>query len=252
MKKLLKTTNIPLFTLLAGLIGFALRLWLFGAGVDEKGLLIANHPAGVMVWILTALVLVVLALGVRKLTDMPRYSQLFPASKLAAFGCILAAAGILYVNIRELLQVRDAITIVTLILGVVAAVSLLLLGACRWQGKRPVFWLQSAMTVYFMLHLVSQYRLWSSEPQLQVYFFPLLASVFMMLTAYHGAVLDGGKKGSRRWYVFSSQSALFFCCLSLQGTSWPFYLTMALWLGTGLCSLRAPAARAAEGEEESA
>lgn len=250
MNKLLKTTNLPFFTLLAGLIGFALRLWLFGTGVDEKGLLIANHPAGILVWILTALVMAVLALGVRKLTAVSRYSLLFPSSVFAGIGCILGAAGILYVNIRELLQVRDAITVVTLILGVVAAVALVLLGACRWQGKRPAYWLQSAMTVYFMLHLVSQYRLWSAEPQLQVYFFPLLASVFLMLTAYHGAVLDAGKKGNRRWYVFGSQSALFFCCLSLQGASWPFYLTMALWLGTGLCSLRNPAPQASQNEEE--
>lgn len=240
MNKIFKSTLLPVFTLICGLVGFGLRLWLFGAGMDEKGLLVAGHPAGILIWILTAIVIAVVALGVRKLMPIDKYHQLFPASIFAGIGCMLGAAGILYVNIREYLQVRDTITLVTLILGLLAAVALVLLGGCRWQGKRPAFWLQSVVTVYFMLHLVSQYRLWSAESQLQVYFFPLLASVFLMLTAYHGAVLDA-EKGSRRWYVFGSQCALFFCCLSLQGPSWPFYLTMALWLGTGLCSLK-PAA----------
>ncbi len=248
MKKMFRATYLPLFTLLAGVIGFALRLWLFGAGIDEKGLLIAGHPAGILVWILTALVMAMLALSTRKLDAVAKYSMLFPRSAFAGIGCILGAAGLLYVNIRELLQVQDVITIVTLILGLAAAVALLLLGACRWQGKRPAFWLHSVMTVYFMLHLISQYRLWSAESELQIYFFPLLASVFLMLTAYHGTVLDA-EKGSRRWYVFTSLSALFFCCLSLQGTSWPFYLTMGLWLGTGLCTLKPAAIQTSEQEE---
>lgn len=248
MKKLFKTTLLPLITLICGLIGFGLRLWLFGTGIDEKGLLVTGHPAGILVWILTAVVIAAVALGTRKLAPISKYSQLFPASIFACIGCVLGAAGILYVNIREYLLVRDVITLVTMILGLLAGVALVLLGVCRCKGKRPAFWLQSIVTVYFMLHLVSQYRLWSAEPQLQVYFFPLLASVFLMLTAYHGAVLDA-EKGSRRWYVFSSQCALFFCCLSLQGTSWPFYLTMALWLATGLCSLKAAEPQAKETEE---
>lgn len=237
MNKIFKPAILPLFTLIAGLIGFALRLWLFWTA-DDKGLLAATHPAGILVIILTALVLAVLALCVRTLAPMGKYQKLFPAWLLAGIGCIVAAAGILYVDIRDLIAQPDGITIATLVLGAVASAALLILGYCRWKGKHPSFWLQAAMTVYFMLHLVSQYRLWSSEPQVQVYMFPLLASVFLMLTAYQGAVLDAEKKGSRRGYVFANQAALFFCFLSLQGSSWPFYLAMAAWTATGLCSLK--------------
>ena len=249
MNKIFKPVLAPILALAAGVVGFFLRFWLFRTGIDDKGLLVTGHAADTACWILTALVILVLALCVRGLAPLGKYSQLFPARPLAGIGCILAAAGILYVNIRDLLQRQDAITVVTLILGVVAAIALLILGICRWRGGRPSFWVQSAMTIYFMLHLVSQYRLWSAEPQLSVYFFPLLASVLLMLTAYHGTVLDATKKGSRRWFVFSSQAALYFCLLSLQGSSWPFYLTMALWLATGLCSLKSPAAPTEESEE---
>lgn len=248
MNKIFKPAILPLFTLIAGVAGFGLRLWLF-LTVDEKGLLSATHPAGILVIILTAIVIAVLALCVRTLVPMGKYQNLFPAWLWAGIGCVVAAAGILYVNVRDLIAQPDVITIVTLVLGVVASAALVILGYCRWKGKHPSFWLQAAVTVYFMLHLVSQYRLWSSEPQVQVYLFPLLASVFLMLTAYHGAVLDAEKKGSRRWYVFSNQAALFFCFLSLQGTSWPFYLAMAAWTATRLCSLKPKKTHSSESED---
>ena len=239
MKKIFKPTLLPLFTLIAGVIGFGLRLWLFLTGVDDKGLLPEGHIASILSFVLTAIVLAVLVLCTYKLTPLGSYSKLFPAWLPAGIGCAAAAAGILYVNIRDLIAQPDVITIVTLVLGLVASAALLILGFCRLKGKHPSFWLQAAVTVYFMLHLISQYRLWSSESQITVYFFPLLASVFMMLTAYHGAVLDADKTANRRGYAFCNQTALFFCCLSLQGSSWPFYLAMAAWLGTNLCSMKA-------------
>jgi hypothetical protein len=249
MKKIFKPTWLPLFTLLAGAAGFGLRLWLLQSGIDHKGLLMADHPAGDLTFILTGIVLAVLALCVRTLMPMSNYRKLFPGRLIAGIGCVAAAAGILYVDIRDLLAQSDIITIVTTGLGVVAAACLLVLGWFRWKGKRPAFWLYSAVTIYFMLHLISQYRLWSSESQLQIYFFPLMASVFLMLTAYHNAVLAEQKNGSRRFYVFCNQAGLFFCFLSLHGTSWPFYLTMAVWLATGLCSLQPGKAISAESEE---
>lgn len=238
MKKIFKPTLLPLFTLLASLVGFGLRLWLFLTGTDDKGLLPANHIAGILSFVLAAIVLAVLVLCTRSLTPLSSYGKLFPAWLPAGIGCAAAAIGILYVNIRDLIARQDIITIVTLVLGLVAAAAFLILGFCRLKGNHPSFWLQAAVTVYFMLHLISQYRLWSNESQLQVYFFPLLASVFLMLTAFHGAVLDAEKKASRKGYAFFSQAGLFFCCMSLQGASWPFYLAMAAWLGTNLCSMK--------------
>ena len=44
--------------------------------------------------------------------------------------------------------------------------------------------------IYYMTHLIQQYLMWSAQSQLQVYFFPLMASVFLMLFAYHRAGLD--------------------------------------------------------------
>lgn len=231
------TSHISYFTLGTGVLGFLLRLWVYLDGNDEKGLLKTGHLGNTLCFILTAAVLVMLFLAVRPLKPIRSYPRLYPASLPAAAGCWAAACGILVTAVFEFLDKRDAITVATLVLGLLSAVSLVLLGIRRRSGQRPHFLLRSALTVYLMLHLVAQYRLWSAQPQLHLYFFPLLCSVFLMLTAYHGTILDA-QKGSRRWFVFCSQAALFFCCMSLTGDSWLFYLVMGIFCFTNLCSLQ--------------
>lgn len=232
-----KTKYLPVFTILTGLIGFALRRWLFETGVDEKGLLVASHPANALTFILTGIVLLAIYLSVRSLRKIRSHKKLYPASVLPLLGCIPAAAGVLLTAWYELQLQHDLITTVTLVLAVLGAVSLILLGVGRMRGLRPNFLMQALLTVYMMLHLVSQYRLWSSEPQLQVYCFQLLASVCLMLCVFHGTILDT-QVGSRRGFVFFNQAALFFCCMSLVGDSWWFYLAMGLFCATNLCSLK--------------
>ena len=236
MKKLTNPTFLPTFTLVAGIIGLALRMWLFFGGMDKKGLLNASHPANALTFILTALVLAVIFVSIRPLNAVDRYQQLFPGTRFPAIGCIVAAAGIIWVSFRDMHQRMDTITIISLILGLLAVGSLLMLARCRFKRIRPLCYYHAVITVYLMFHLISQYRLWSSEPQLQIYFFPLLASVFLMLSAYHSAVLDARKSG-RRWFVLCNQGALYCCCLSLWGDNWPFYLAMGVWAISGLCTL---------------
>ena len=245
MNRYLKPSCLPFMTLAAGILGLALRLWLMATGVDVKGLLVTTHPAHILVFVLTALVMGFLALAVRPLDALKHYTDLFPRKPLAGFGCIAAAVGILLVCLQDRSKRADMVTNVSLILGVLAAICLVLIAICRFNGRRPFFGLHCIVTLFMMVHLVSQYRLFSSEPQLQVYFFPLLGSVSLMLTAYYSAVLDA-RKSSRRWFVFCNQSALFFCCVSVCGESWLFYLTMAFWMFTGLCSLDMTAPEIAE------
>lgn len=236
MKKLIKPASLPIFTLSAGILGLVLRAWLFFGGTDEKGLLVSSHPANALTFILTAVVLVVLLLCIRPLHAVGRYHKLFPRTKFPAVGCVVAAVGIAWVNLRDLNLRTDAITMISLFLGILAFISLLVLASCRFKRVRPAFFLHMVVTVYLMFHLISQYRLWSAEPHLQVYFFPLLASVFLMLTGYHNSVLDA-RKSDRKWFVFCNQGALYCCCLSLWGDSWLFYLTMGFWMLSSLCSL---------------
>lgn len=247
MNKYMKPSYMPALTLLGGGLGLVLRAWLALAGTDEKGLLVTTHPAHILVFVLTALVLAAIFLCVRPLGALNRYPDLFPNGVLSGTGCIVAALGILWVSLREHSLRSDTVTTVCLFLGVLAAVCLIFVAIHRFRQRRPAFWFHVVITLFLMIHLISQYRLWSSEPQLQVYFFPLLSSVFLMLTAYYSTVLDA-KKTSRRWFVFCNQCALFFCCVSVWSDSWPFYLTMGFWMFTGLCRLDVPEAESTEEE----
>ena len=236
MKKLKNPIFLPIFTLLCGVLGLTLRVWLFFDGMDKKGLLSVSHPAHILTFVLTALVLAVIFVLVRPLGAVDRYQQLFPSARFPVFGCVVAAGGIVWVNFQDLQMRSDMITILSLVVGLLAVVSLLILAFHRLKRMRPPCYYHAVITVYLMLHLISQYRLWSAEPQLQIYFFPLLASVFLMLSAYHSAVLDA-RKSSRRWFVLCNQGALYCCCLSLWGDNWLFYLTMGVWVVSGLCTL---------------
>ena len=59
MKFDLKYNQLPLFTLLCGGLGVLLRIWLYATGLDDEGLLVTAHPAGILVLILTATVFLV-------------------------------------------------------------------------------------------------------------------------------------------------------------------------------------------------
>ena len=237
MKSLKQVKLFPWLMLGASILGIGLGLWLFSGGPDKKGLFVAAHPAITALFILTALTLLVLFLGVRKLEETMPYGKLFRPSVSAMAGCFVAAAGILVTDVYEMFfRTGDMITFLSCLAGIPAAGCLVFLGFCRKQGKRPHPLFHCCVTVYLMLHLISQYRGWSSEPQLIVYSFPMLASVFLMLSLYYRTTLDAGTK-KRKSFLFFNYGALFFCCIALCESNPIFYATMALYAATAGCSL---------------
>lgn len=236
MKHPIKIKYLPPFTLGCSILGFLLQVWLHATGYDSKGLLTENHPATVLTVILTGITIVSLFLWVHSMGHPPVYKELFPRSWIAFAGSMAAASGIILISYLEL-QNLNRVTLLSFILGFFAAVCLILLGCFRMQEKQPPMMLHAIVTVYMMLHVISQYRVWNSETQPQLYVYQLLASVFLILASYHRTALDG-RAGRRDLFVFFDQAALFFCCLSLVSDNWLFYLTMAFWTGTNLCSLK--------------
>ena len=115
--------------------------------------------------------------------------------------------------------------------------ALLLCAVCRWRGAQPHFLFHGLVSIFWVLRLVSQYRVWSPMPQLQTYIFQLLASVFIMLSCYQRTAFDANQ-GSRRRHTITHLAATFFSCLSvIQCQDWFLYATCALWAITNLCRL---------------
>lgn len=242
MKFPLKPYSLPFFTLSMGGIGLALHSWLFTGGLDEKGLLETGHIAGVLLFVLSAVVLALLFLTIRILRPVRRYCRLFPASVINAIGCALGAATLLYTSIAGFRSGADIFSRLLLPLGVAAAIALAYIAVCRYQGRMPLFYLSCIPTVYMMLRLVSVCRVWGAEPQLLQFFFPLMASVFLLLTCYQYSALIV-QAGSCSVFLFYNQAALFFCCISLN-TQWRiFFLGMAAWMAADMCTLHQPRKR---------
>lgn len=225
MKHPFSTKLLPYFTLIAGVTGFQLRAWLFSA-MDEKHLLPANHPAEPCLFLLTAIVLGVLFLSTRKLSVRPVSQKRLRSFELfAAFCYVLGGLGLIcFAFSGHVVKLAKLAVFASLAGGL-----MMVLGAVlKLIGKPLPFALPAVLTVVLMLNAVAQCQVWGSVPQLLLYFFPLLASVFLILTAYQKTVLTTGK-GNPALLLFFSQAAMFFCFVSLSSQQWPLYLGMLFW-----------------------
>lgn len=228
---------LPFFAIGTGLLGLLLRLWLLQTGLDDKGLLVANHPANYLVWILSVAVVACLFFGTWGLRGAPKYSFNFPAFIPGGAGTILAAVGILICTVAELAGNPDGFGFLMCIFGFLAAMALVFTGCCRCTGAHPSPIFHTVASIYLLLRLVWMYRQWSADPQMQDYAFQLLALVCLMLACHHRSAFDANM-GSRRAYAGFSLAALYFCIVALPGCdSMAFFLACTAWMGSNLCAL---------------
>lgn len=225
MKHPFRFSILPYFTMGAGGIGLCLRLWLYSA-TDEKGLLPARHPADTLLYILTALAIGILFLATRELCHTP-YRRSFRRIAETA-GNLLGAISFL---LHMLLRKQGTLVCIVCFAGMFL---LLLAAFFSYKKKALPYQLGVALTVVLMVFTVTQCRTWGSIPQTQHYVFPLLASIFLIFTAYHRTKL-AAKQNKRTNLAFFSQCALFLCCLSLN-TNPTLYFGMACWAAVQLFS----------------
>lgn len=225
MKHLFRLSYLPFFTAGAGIFGFILRLWLFAA-IDEKGLLPARHIACTLLYLLSALVLAVAFLSTRKSSAIPfpRKTMRIPHALAYAFTGIMMLITFFQGVTLSAVSLAKLATLVCACSAILSLITAFLI----WTGKPVIYPFPALFTVSLILITVALCQVWGAEPQLQIYFFPLLASVFSILTAYQATTLAAGQP-KRRLLAFFSQSALFFCCLSLNTYQWPLYLGLAFW-----------------------
>ncbi len=231
-----KPKYIPLIALGAGIVTFFLRFWLIATGIDHRGLFLPDHPANALSFVVLALGLGLMYLCLRPMTGKPSYEKMFPKSPIALLGSVVGGVSILYTTLLDFTQMQDTSALLCSVFGVLSALGILLAGVLRYRGKRPHVLCHSFVSIYMMVHLVCQYRQWSAEPQLQEYFFQMLSSVFLMITAYHRATLDS-LIGNRRWFVFFNYGCVLLCLSALQGENWVFYAGLGIWCATCNCSV---------------
>lgn len=237
MKVSVKPQLLKYLVLGAGGLGLILRVILYATGTDEKGLLVTGHWANVALWILTFAVAAVIILFTRTITGPEQYPDSHPVSFSGALGCFAALLGILITTISEFAEFSSTIHLVVWILGLCAAVSMGIIGFCRLTGGKPLFLFHAVVCLYFALRMVSQYQLWSSDPQLLDYCFYLCAYVGLMLTTYHQASFDSDMGRHRALWTLTLIT-VYLCCLSLKGNQDTLImLTGGIWAFTNLTSL---------------
>ena len=236
MKLSCKPGLLKLLTLTGGVLGLLLYRTLYQNGMDENGLLISGYWANTALWILTGLMAAALLVLTRSLRGPEEYRDAHPASVPGGISALALAAAIAIATVKEL-SADSMLHLFCGVLGFGAAVSLVCIGICRMAGGKPLFLCHAIVCGCFAVRMVSQYQVWSSDPQVQDYAFCLGAYALLMLTAYQQAAFEVDM-GSHRALWGVSLGAVYLCCVALPGTA-DFWLLLAagFWVFANLTSL---------------
>lgn len=214
---------LPFLALFLGLVCAGARWTLFRNHMDALGLLETGTYAELCVWLLTGLCLVLFALAARRGWEAGE-------NKLAAPGQMLGGLGIFLTALGNSGQMAGPVASLWKIMGLLAGVCLIVQGVCTLKKRRVPFLLPLAVCVFFLLHLIDNYRGWSSQPQLQKYLFDLLASLSLTFFSY----CDAARKvslGKPKTRIFSGLCAVYFCLAAIPGSPkfTVLYALCALW-----------------------
>ena len=234
MKKYLRYADV--FVLFSGALGLLLRLIISLGGTDAKGLYPKNHPAWIILCILSAGVVAVLWLLTRQVGADQRYKKNFPASRSGAICAALAAIGIAFTAFD--LFATDLLSIICFLTGIASMAGLLFTGYCRFLGKKPHFICHAAPAAFFALRLFLLGKDLGAETEVSRYLFEMLASVAMIPACYQLWGFDVGM-GKRENSLFWSLTAAYLCVVAIVGVeNWLLYVTCTAWLLTNTCSLQ--------------
>lgn len=214
-------------TLACGVACMLLRFVMMVYGFDEKGLLVSGHISMIISWVIAAAFLIGLFFGVKRIHGNGNFDQLFPASFFCGGLVVLAGVVIAVLSLGRH-------SMLELVLGIAAGVCMIVTGIYRFQGKHPHYGFHFVVCIFFIVKLITNYRSWSIDPQLQDYAFQMLASVMLMLAAFYRSSVDANMI-DRKKLVFTCLAACFFCIASISDPENPiYYAACGLWAVGGV------------------
>ena len=218
---------LPLAALVMGLACQIGRWTLYRTAVDATGLLTAGTPLEWGSYALSILAIGLFAAAVGKMGE----TEVSPSSMPAALGQLIGGLGLGWTALRYPGEMPGLLGILWKILGIAAAICLLWSALQTVQKKTPHFLALLAPCLFWLVHLIDNYRGWSGQPQLQSYLFALLSTMAMALFTYYTAAEVVGM-GKPRLRVFAGLSAGYLCLAAMlpgpEKTRILFF-TSALW-----------------------
>lgn len=213
---------LPLAALIMGVACLIGRQVLYRTAVDATGLLKAGTPLEWGTYALSILALVLFAVGARR-----QEGKILPVS-VTALGQLIGSFGLGWTALQYSGEMSGLLGNLWKVLGIVSALCLIWSAFCTYQKKTPHFLVQLVPCLFWLVHLVDNYRGWSGTPQLQSYLFALLGTMAMTLFTYYTADTIGLGKPRRK--VFAALAAGYFCtAAALPGKNMLLYLLCALW-----------------------
>lgn len=225
---------LPPVALLLGCSCMYLRRNLYLKATDAAGLLESGTPLEWGIFGITALSLLVFAMFARKWQE----AEGFPIPGFAALGQLAGGVGIGWVVLRFPAQMPGVLSLLWKAIGILAAAGLLWTAWRTLQKKAAVFPVQLFPCLFWLVHMLDNYRTWSSQPQLQSYVFELLGAMAATLLSYHIAAASIGVVKPRIPY-FWAFAAAYFCSAAAIGTPnvQILYLLSGFW---AMCSVYNP------------
>lgn len=218
---------LPLAALVMGLACQIGRWTLYRTAVDATGLLTAGTPLEWGSYALSVLAIGLFAAAAGRLGETEASSSPI----LAGLGQLIGGLGLGWTAVRYSGEMPGLLGILWKILGIAAAICLLWSALQTVQKKTPHFLALLAPCLFWLTHLIDNYRGWSGQPQLQSYLFALLSTMAMALFTYYTAA-DSVGLGKPRIRCFSALSAGYLCLAAMlpgpEKTRILFF-TSALW-----------------------
>lgn len=228
---------LPVIVLALGAVGLTLRWILYRVNLDDRLLLKPGHPLEIALWVLTIGTFGLIALCAGKMKGPTAYEGNFFPSKIACIGCCAGAFLICYTALSMEAKLPGIPGLIWKALGFLSAPCLLAAGFGRLMGRKPLTLLYVVPCLFYMFHLINHYRAWSSESQLETYFYPLFASVAMTFFLFYTAAF-AVDLSHRRMQIATGLSGAFLCMVDLSRTDSPWLcLAGVLLCMTSLCTM---------------
>lgn len=238
-------------TLLAALASLVLHRYMMEHCFDDRGLLIDWNLPGILLWVIGIGFGVYLLAMVTTIGGDGSYADNFPRCLLSG-SLMLTAGAVLLLSVGQLglapaevnpmlagtwAELVGRVTNACMtVLPWAAGVSMLVLGVFRMAGRKPPCIFAGLICLFYMLMLVTNYRLWSADPKLHEYAYPLLAGVLLMLCSFHRTCCDADII-ERRKLLLTGLTASVCSMASLSLGFMPgFYLASGLWAAGSMCN----------------
>lgn len=223
---------LPAGALLLGMECQHLRRLLYSEYLDSIGVLETGTALEWGIYALTLFSLLLFAIAARNPREMDDTSSPI----LAALGQLVGGLGFGWTALRFHGEMPGLLGTLWRILGILSAFCLLWSAYCTITGRKPHFLALLVPCLFWLIHLIDNYRGWSGQPQLQSYLFALLGTMAMTLFTYYTAAEVVGM-GKPRLQTFTALCAGYLCLAAMLPGAEKMQLlcmTSALWAVSSL------------------